>query len=568
MSRERIGSLYKKSRRIDGKRVKSKCWYGSFVDPHTGKRTTKKLYSDKAASRRELDRMVEDAEKKAVGIIDRYAEHRTRPLAEHVSDYMDHCKHVGQSERHRHVKKVDLERLIDGINAKRLTDLEPTRVERHMHSLRDEDLSARKINAVRSHVLAFMNWCVKTGRCPDNPLTIVPKLDERKDRRRVRRALSEDELIRLLDAAEKRPGRELRMIRRGKNKGKLLAKVKPASAARARQTGRERRLIYLIAALTGLRRGELRKITWGDVELETATLRVRIGVGKAKREDFIPLHPQAIDELTAFKPADTKSTDRVFSALPTCRTFELDLERAREIWIDEAGDDKQEREQREKSDFLAKHDHQGRVVDLHAMRTTLGTKLARHGVAPQLAQRIMRHSDYKTTLGHYTVLGLTDTARAVESLPRIELTDAETPANVAGATGTDDASPTYGEKVVAPVVADGVHSGSFRVTSGQFARHETSPSRRHAKEAQPADISTNNPPRQGVSRGGRKERATGIEPATFSLEGQTPSVASFYHVASYDTSPGRWYESLHEAAAGTVWTSRRTGQPYISFLIF
>ncbi len=65
-------------------------------------------------------------------------------------------------------------------------------------------------------------------------------------------------------------------------------------------------------------------------------------------------------------------------------------------------------------------DADGRVIDLHAMRTTLGTNLARAGVAPQLAQRIMRHSDYRTTLKYYTVLGLTDTAKAIESLPTID----------------------------------------------------------------------------------------------------------------------------------------------------
>ncbi len=55
----------------------------------------------------------------------------------------------------------------------------------------------------------------------------------------------------------------------------------------------------------------------------------------------------------------------------------------------------------------------------HALRTTLGTQLARAGVAPQVAQKIMRHSDYTTTLRHYTVLGLHDTSAAVAKLPSI-----------------------------------------------------------------------------------------------------------------------------------------------------
>jgi hypothetical protein len=80
-------------------------------------------------------------------------------------------------------------------------------------------------------------------------------------------------------------------------------------------------------------------------------------------------------------------------------------------------------------------DADGRVVDLHAMRTTLGTNLARAGVAPQLAQRIMRHADYRTTQKHYTVVGITDTAKAIEQLPAIY----QALAVGTAATGTTDA---------------------------------------------------------------------------------------------------------------------------------
>ncbi|MCC6320303.1 MAG: site-specific integrase [Phycisphaerales bacterium] len=81
-------------------------------------------------------------------------------------------------------------------------------------------------------------------------------------------------------------------------------------------------------------------------------------------------------------------------------------------------------------------DDEGRVIDLHALRTTLGTQLARAGVTPQIAQRIMRHSDYRTTLKHYTVLGLTDTAAAMDRLPGVA---PERQANAA--TGTTDSVP-------------------------------------------------------------------------------------------------------------------------------
>ena len=60
--------------------------------------------------------------------------------------------------------------------------------------------------------------------------------------------------------------------------------------------------------------------------------------------------------------------------------------------------------------------------------------LARQGTKPQVAREIMRHSDYKTTLAHYTMLGLSDTAGAINELP--DIGEPET----TSATGTMDAT--------------------------------------------------------------------------------------------------------------------------------
>lgn len=76
------------------------------------------------------------------------------------------------------------------------------------------------------------------------------------------------------------------------------------------------------------------------------------------------------------------------------------------------------------------------------MATHLWHDLSTTGVPLRTAQaamrhsdpKLMRHSDYRTTLRHYTVLGLHDTAAAVARLPGVGL------ANVAAleATGTTD----------------------------------------------------------------------------------------------------------------------------------
>jgi integrase len=56
---------------------------------------------------------------------------------------------------------------------------------------------------------------------------------------------------------------------------------------------------------------------------------------------------------------------------------------------------------------------------VHCLRHTFATLLARNGVSPSIAQKLMRHSDIRLTMNTYTHLDLADTAGAVASLPTI-----------------------------------------------------------------------------------------------------------------------------------------------------
>ena len=72
----------------------------------------------------------------------------------------------------------------------------------------------------------------------------LPKADERSDPRRKRRALTEDELNRVLTVAQTRPLSDARTIRRGVRKGQANANLRPEVIAALEAAGRERVLIY------------------------------------------------------------------------------------------------------------------------------------------------------------------------------------------------------------------------------------------------------------------------------------------------------------------------------------
>ena len=79
-----------------------------------------------------------------------------------------------------------LDRLTGNIGATRLPDLTADTLERHLSLLRDDGLSVRSLNFARQIAVAFLSWCVKTGRAESNPLSTtstktvpVPCLGER-----------------------------------------------------------------------------------------------------------------------------------------------------------------------------------------------------------------------------------------------------------------------------------------------------------------------------------------------------------------------------------------------------
>jgi integrase len=472
--------MAKRKQRTNGtgtifKRVEGGSWIISWFN-HEGKRVERSTKTtDRATAERILRERLSETALRRDGVIDpeldRFSIEAKKPLREHVDAYIGHCRRIGQAPRNVSQKESHLNRLLDSSGASRLTDLNSCALERHMALMRDDGLSARSLNFARQIAVAFMNWCVKTAKVPSNPLLIVPKQDESTDRRRVRRPLNDDELARLMSVA--------------------------------REHGRE--AWYMAAAMAGLRRGDLLKLTWSDVDFDAGVITIR--GGKAKRVDQIPMHPQLLEVLRARLrtfPAMPKA--RVFSSGVTSRTQLNDFLRAgiarEEVVTDEDGKlvmIGQGKWERPKTRILT-DDADGRVIDLHALRTTLGTQLARAGVAPQVAQRVMRHSDYQTTLNHYTVLGLNDTSKAVEAIPAIRppVHEAER------ATGTADQRPLQHQQWECK-------TGRFGA-SGREGDTPVMPSNNQSKTRSDAALS-------GSKRVDTKKRVNGLEPSTFSLEG-------------------------------------------------
>jgi integrase len=188
--------------------------------------------------------------------------------------------------------------------------------------------------------------------------------------------------------------------------GKLLAKVSPAERRRLKRIGRCRALVYKFMMLTGLRRSEAALVTVGALCLDEDAPYVHVEGKRAKsgRAATLPLRSDLAEDLR--KHVARLAEAHRGEAPPDMPLFDIDwrnLLRTFNLDLASAG--------------IPKRDAQGRTVDVHSLRHTFSTLLARNGVSPGVAQKLMRHSDIRLTMNTYTHLGLADTASAVASLP-------------------------------------------------------------------------------------------------------------------------------------------------------
>lgn len=288
-------------------------------------------------------------------------------------------------------------------SAKRLKDLTLVAASAWIQEVKARGLSARSVNGRVRALKQFGRWLEATRRVQFDPFSALRQLNEAEDRRHERRALTPEEAQRLLDAARSRPLAQAEAER-------VNAGVSEQERARLVRLGETRALVYALALGTGLRMGEIRRLRWCDVE--GGVVRVVAASAKSRRDQSVPIPARLSSMLDSFKPRDAAPADAVVpeGAFPNGLTFDRDLAAA----------------------GIAKHDDQGRVVDRHALRTTMISWLATTGAHPRTAQALARHADVETTMARYTDVRLLDTRAAMDRLPLPENPAAKRPATETG----------------------------------------------------------------------------------------------------------------------------------------
>ncbi|MDR3235008.1 MAG: site-specific integrase [Planctomycetaceae bacterium] len=290
-----------------------------------------------------------------------------------IENFLNSLIAAGANQIHIKQTQQKLQYLTETLDIKFIRNITADSVEQWIVAERKyAKKSARTINSYTERLKCFCNWAVRTGYLEKPPLFALKKLNEEIDRRKQRRALTEDELQRLFTSAKTR-----------KKDGKD-----------------DRELIYRLLAGTGLRSKELSLTTPSQFDFIRNRFTVEAARTKNKKPDILPLHPDIANRLKEYiGQRNIQPAERIFyySIYSLLKSFKADLAAA---GIEQKSPD-------------------GRSLDVHSLRKTFGTMLARAGVPLTTTQRLMRHSSPELTAKLYIDVDPLDLQQAVGKLPML-----------------------------------------------------------------------------------------------------------------------------------------------------
>lgn len=331
----RIGSLYRGRYRLKGDAKPTEVSLG---------------VTDEKEAWRILETIIKEVEHERQGIIPPKMQRETegKALSDVIEEFLRSKE--GEKRSHKYVIGIlqQLTRLSREAGWKHMRDITRDSFERWRAR---QKMSPKTLNSYLITANTFLNWACGTERIRTNPLQYVRMQSVGNYEKRERRAVSWDELQKLVS------------------------------------TSTEFGPLYTVASLTGLRRGELQKLQWRDVQLDgdNPCIHARATTTKNDKKATLPLHPLAVDALRTLKRRQphTEGTMPVFLSMPRIKRYRHDLEAAGIPYTDE----------------------RGRVFDFHSLRNTFCTLMEAKGVPIRDAMELMRHSDPKLTTKIYTDAG-------------------------------------------------------------------------------------------------------------------------------------------------------------------
>lgn len=242
-----------------------------------------------------------------------------------------------------------------------LSDIKPHEIDR-WRAQRSKEVSSSTCNRELTSLKAALNFAVQRGVISVNPIRVVKNVREHLGAPRF-----------LNDADEK-------ALRDAMTARETQAKRERASANEWRKARGYELLpdldrvafmdhfapMVLMSLNTGLRLGELVKLEWSRVFLDSRTIRIEAITSKARKERLIPLNEEALRVLTEWK-VQSGDTGLVFPVLSVKTAWRTITKQA------------------------------GIVARWHDLRHTFASRLVQRGASLAVLRELLGHSDFKLT---------------------------------------------------------------------------------------------------------------------------------------------------------------------------
>jgi len=157
-------------------------------------------------------------------------------------------------------------------------------------------------------------------------------------------------------------------------------------------------LIYRLLLGTGLRSTELSLLTPSQIDFERGRLTIEAAKTKNKKSDILPMRPDLVQSV--------KEWVEKHGIQPHQRIFRFDNKSIRIFLYEDL-----------EAAGIERLGTDGRSIDVHSLRKTFGTLLARAGVPLTTVQRLMRHCTPILTAKLYIDVDPVDMLQALDQLP-------------------------------------------------------------------------------------------------------------------------------------------------------
>jgi integrase len=372
--KKHIGKLTKTGRVL----VESDTWQIRYRDENGKERREPAGVRNRDAALAILLQREKEVERIKMGIATRIETDITKNSSEGLAKQLELFKNemVAVNDTPEHIKNrlQKITTITDYCKVNSVTEIKKETVVQWIANENETKIHApRTINGYISAVKAFCEWAVNNNRLLRNPLKDIKKLKEDADRRKTRRSLTEQELNRLFVAVKE-------------------------SKRRFKSSNQERELIYRLLIGTGIRSKELGKAKLHQFDFVLRRFTIDPAVTKNRKTGYLPIKKELIDRLQQWcNDRNIQPKDTIFDYKPNrlLKSFYADIELA---GIEQVAGD-------------------GRCIDVHSLRRTFGTMLARAGVPLTTVQKLMRHSRPELTAKLYIDVEPIDMEYAIEKLP-------------------------------------------------------------------------------------------------------------------------------------------------------